>query len=194
MAWQYGDVVVARDVMDGKPWLAMPQYVVDDTADLLVTYLAEGTPIGYLPHSDHPWYPQPVWQGSGKLELRRPGDTYSVLHYWRGTDGEFSGWYLNLEEPFRRTPIGFDYSDEELDIIVLPDGSWSFKDWDLLDEHLANGRYTAEKVARIRADGLRIGAELDAGARWWSDEWVTWKPDPLWTAPALPDGWRDVPV
>ena len=105
-----------------------------------------------------------------------------------------AAWYLNLEEPYRRTPIGFDYSDEELDIIVLPDGSWSFKDWDLLDEHLANGRYTAEKVARIRADGLRIGAELDAGARWWSDEWVTWKPDPLWTAPELPDGWRDVPV
>ena len=86
---------------------------------------------------------------------------------------------MNLEEPFRRTPIGFDYADEELDIIVLPDGSWSFKDWDLLDEHVASGRYTAEKVARIRADGLRIGAELDAGARWWSDEWVTWKPDPL---------------
>ena len=69
---------------------------------------------------------------------------------------------------------------------MLPDGSWSFKDWDLLDEHLASGRYSAEKVARIRADGLRIGAELDAGARWWSDEWVTWKPDPLWTAPGCP--------
>ena len=78
MAWQYGDVVVARDVMDGKPWLAMPQYVVDDTADLLVTYLPEGTPIGYLPDSDHPWYPQPAGRAPGKLELRRPGDTYSV--------------------------------------------------------------------------------------------------------------------
>src|SRR6476469_1186666 len=180
MAWEYGDVVVTRDVIDGKPWVAVPQYVVEDNRDLLATYLPEGAPFGYLSDSDHPWYPQPAWQGSGTLELRRPGDTYSVLHFWRGADGEFSAWYVNLEVPYRRTPIGFDYSDEELDIVVLPDGSWSFKDWDLLDEHVRNGRYTAEQVARIRADGLRIGAELDAGTRWWSDEWVTWKPDPEW--------------
>ena len=90
MAWEYGDVVVTWDVIDGKPWVAVPQYVVDDTADLLVTYLPEGAPFGYLPDSDHPWYPQPAWQGSGALELRRPGDTYSVLHFWRGAGGEFS--------------------------------------------------------------------------------------------------------
>jgi Protein of unknown function (DUF402) len=175
MAWQYGDVVVTRDVIDGKPWLAVPQYVVEDTAELLVTYLPEGAPIGYLPDSDHPWYPQPAWLGNGRLELRRPRDTYSVLHFWRGPEGKFSAWYLNLEEPYRRTPIGFDYADE-------------------LDEHVAKGRYTAEKVARIRADGLRIGAELDAGARWWSDDWITWTPDPEWTTPELRDGWSDVPV
>ena len=141
----------------------MPQYVVDDTPELLVTYLPEGAPIGFLPDSDHPWYPQTEWQGSGALELRRPGDVYSVIHFWRGENGAFSCWYINLEEPFRRTPIGFDYADLELDIVVLPDGSWSFKDWDLLDEHVASGRYRAEQVSEIRADGLRIGAELDAG-------------------------------
>lgn len=54
--------------------------------------------------------------------------------------------------------------------------------------------YTAELVAKVRADGRRIGAELDAGERWWSDDWTAWKPDPEWVAPALPDGWRDVPV
>ena len=139
-------------------------------------------------------YPQTEWRGTGKLELRRPGDAYSVLHFWRGEYGAFSGWYVNLEEPFRRTPIGFDYADLELDIVVLPDGSWSFKDWDLLDEHVASGRYSAEFVSSIRAEGLRIGAELDAGERWWSDDWIAWTPDPEWVAPALPDGWRDVPV
>ena len=85
-------------------------------------------------------------------------------------------------------------ADLELDIVVLPDGSWSFKDWDLLDEHVARGRYTDDFVSKIRADGLRIGAELDVGERWWSDEWIAWTPEPEWVAPALPDGWRDVPV
>lgn len=194
MVWEYGDVIVSRDVIDGKPWIAVPQYVVEDTADLLVTYVPEGAPIGYLPDSDHPWYPQAEWQGSGKLELRRPADTYSVIHFWRGENGAFSNWYVNLEEPFRRTPIGIDYTDLELDIVVMPDGSWFFKDWDLLDEHVARGRYTPELVAEIRAEGLRIGAELDAGEQWWDDRWVAWKPDAEWVAPGLSDGWRDVPV
>jgi len=29
MGRQYGDVVVTRDVIDGKPWIAVPQYVVE---------------------------------------------------------------------------------------------------------------------------------------------------------------------
>jgi hypothetical protein len=192
MGWRRGDVVVHRDVIDGKPWLARPVYVVEDTDALLVTYLPEGAPLAYLPDSDHPWYPRAAWLGSGVLELRRPGDAYSVVHFWRGESGAFTCWYVNLEEPFRRTTIGFDCGDQELDIVVVPDGSWSFKDWDLLDEHVACGRYSAELVATIRAEGLRIGAELDAGAQWWDDRWVTWKPDPTWIAPALADGWRDV--
>lgn len=106
------------------------------------------------------------------LELRRPGDAYSVVHFWRGENGAFTCWYVNLEEPFRRTPIGFDSSDQELDIVVLPDRSWFFKDWDLLDQHVARGRYSPELVATIRAEGLRIGAELDARTHWWDDQHI----------------------
>ena len=195
MAWEYGDVVVTRDVIDGKPWVAVPQYVVDDTADLLVTYLPEGAPIGYLPDSDHPWYPQPAWQGSGALELRRPGDTYSVLHFWRGTGGEFE---RVVREPRSALPPHADrvrlrrrgarHHRAPGRVVVLQG---------LGPPRRAPWRTAATPPRtwrRIRADGLRIGAELDAGARWWSDEWVTWKPDPLWTAPELPDGWSDVPV
>jgi Protein of unknown function (DUF402) len=192
--WQRGQVVVARDVVDGRPWLAYPVFVVEDTDELLVTYLPEGAPLGYLPDSDHPWYPRTSWYGSGVLHVRRPGDAYSIVHFWRGPGGAFSNWYVNLETPYRRTPIGIDYSDQELDIVVLPDGSWSFKDWDLLDEHVALGRYTPSEAAAIRGQGERIGRELDAGTRWWGDRWINWRPDPAWPAPVLPEGWRDVPV
>ena len=44
MTWARGDVVVARDVSRGKPWIALPKYVVEDRPDLLVTYVPEGAP------------------------------------------------------------------------------------------------------------------------------------------------------
>jgi hypothetical protein len=194
VGWARSQVIVARDVCEARPWMAMPQYVVDDSPRLLVTYVPEGAQLGYLPESDHPWYPQAAWEGNGALQLRRPGDRYSVIHFWRGDQGAFTCWYVNIEAPFHRTAIGFDYADQELDIVVLPDGSWFFKDWEMLDEHMARGRYTEAQVADIRAEGLRIGAELDARTQWWDDRWISWAPDPAWTAPTLPEGWRDIPV
>jgi Protein of unknown function (DUF402) len=44
------------------------------------------------------------------------------MHFWRGEHDAFTCWYVNLEEPFHRTPIGIDFADLELDIVVLPDG------------------------------------------------------------------------
>ena len=86
-----------------------------------------------------------------------------MWHFWLGDDRVFVGWYVNFEVPYERTPIGYDVSDSELDIVMGADGSWSFKDWDLLDEHVRRGRYTQEQVDAIRADGVRVGHMLDAG-------------------------------
>ncbi len=113
--------------------------------------------------------------------------------FWEGPERAFAGWYLNIQEPFRRTPIGFDTQDLELDIVVSPDGSWEFKDEEELDPWIARGRWTAEEIAAIRAEGARLGAELDAGRYWWDTAWAEWEPDPSWPAPTLPPGWADVP-
>ena len=60
----------------------------------------------------------------------------------------FSGWYLNLEEPFRRTATGYDTADLELDIWIQPAAQWRFKDEGLLDERVRDGRYAAEQATR----------------------------------------------
>ncbi len=183
-----------RDISQGDPWVAHPVYVVDDGPDLLVTYTPEGAPFGFLPDSVHPWFGRTAWTGHGVLVLRRPGDPYSVWHFWSGDDREFMGWYVNFEVTYERTPIGYDVSDSELDIMMFADGSWSFKDWDLLDEHVRRGRYTQAQVDAIRADGVRIGHMLDAGTQWWDDQWTTWTPDPTWVRPELRPDWSDAPV
>ena len=81
-----------------------------------------------------------------------------------GAERAFAGWYVNLQEPFRRTPIGYDTYDLELDVWIPAGGGWSFKDDELLDVRVDEGRFTTAEAAEIRALGAEIGAMLDRGA------------------------------
>ncbi len=42
------------------------------------------------------------------LRLMFPGEAHSVWCFWEGDDRHFTSYYVNLEEPFRRTAIGVD--------------------------------------------------------------------------------------
>lgn len=198
MGWAWGDVIVRREVLnDGRPWLATMVYVVEDSAEHLVTYLPEGGELRFLPglfptHTGrHPWNRSGLnhWQGHGVLMVQRPGEDHAMWHFWRGRDRAFDHWYVNIQEAFRRTSIGFDTQDLELDIVVPLDGTWQFKDGDLLAEHVRLGRYTTAQVDAVLELGERLGAELDAGRRWWDETWSTWTPDPSWYPVSLPPDW-----
>ena len=196
MGWDQGEVVVRREVWRGRPWFGTAVRVVQDDPGLLVSYLPEGAPFSFpegdwpTPSGCHPWHGRGAWEGHGALMLQRPGESYAVWHFWEGPRRDFAGWYLNLQEPFRRTTAGYDTQDLELDVWIPAVGAWSFKDDELLDERVREGRFTESQVAEIRALGDEIGAMLDAGKAWWDPSWSSWKPDPGWVAPVLPDGWE----
>lgn len=197
MGWKPGEVVVHREIWRGVPWLAAPVVVVEDEPGLLVTYIAEEAPFAFPSSADgrpHPWLGKRAWEGHGVLVLRRPGEAYSVWHFWDGPERRFAGWYLNLEEPYRRTPIGYDTQDLELDVWIPTGGHWRFKDEEFLDERVRDGRYTMEQVAATRALGAELGTMLDRGERWWDERWTSFQPDPAWRAPAFPAGWEVAPV
>ena len=78
------------------------------------------------------------------------------------------------------------------DIVVAPDSTFVVKDLELMGQRVDEGRFTAELVADVIADGDRIMAELSAGRHWWNHAWATWQPDPTWPTPALLAGWDDV--
>ena len=123
--------------------------------------------------------------------IQRPGDAYAVWHFWTGPERDFLCWYINLQEPFRRTSFGYDSQDLELDFVVYPEGRWVIKDDDVMDQRVDEGRWSAERVAGIRAHGAEIAARLQTGERWWPLEWKDWSPDPAWVVPeALPAGWE----
>jgi Protein of unknown function (DUF402) len=128
---------------------------------------------GTVPHT---------WRGTGVVIHARPGRAHSIWHFF--DDGGFRGWYVNLEAPWRRTPIGWDTDDHELDIWVEPDGSWQWKDTDDLAAAVKLGFYTREHADAIRTEGDRVIAEQP-----WPTGWEDWRPNPAWAPPELPEDW-----
>ena len=197
LSWSAGQQVVRREIWRDQPWLATVATVVEDSDELLATYIPEGSPFAFPPSADgrpHPWSGRPCWEGNGVLMLQRPGEAFAVWHFWHGPHRVFTGWYLNLQEPFRRTAIGYDTQDLELDILVSPDGGWERKDEELLDGHIAGGRFDREQVEAILRLGDDIEGKLAQGRRWWDDRWAKFIPDPGWVSPTFPGGWERCPV
>jgi hypothetical protein len=187
--WSRGDLIVRREVLnDGRAWAEMEVRVVVDNDDLLATYMATGAsftfPPGEWPIAGglHPWHAKERWRGNGVLMLQRPGDAYAIWVFWFGPERDFRGWYVNLQDAFRRTERGYDTQDHELDIWVPVDGPWQWKDDELLEVRVDEGRFTTAQAEQFRAEGRRIGALIDAGEQWWDDAWSEWAPDPGWDA------------
>ncbi len=191
--WTAGDVILRREVLnDRRVWLEVATIVVEDRPELLVSYIPEGAPFRF-PDGDwptlsgrHPWHGKKHWQGHGVLMLQRPDESYAVWVFWHGPDRIFRGWYLNLQEPFRRTEIGYDTQDLELDIWLPIEGGWRLKDDEVLEDRVREGRYTTEQIGATRALAEQIVGEVESDGRWWADEWATWTPDPSWPTPRLP--------
>ncbi len=191
--WQPGEQIVRRELCLGRPWLGQAVIVVQDTEELLALFVAEGSDLAYpdgdWPGGLHPWHGKERWHGHGVLQLQRPGEAHAVWLFWTGPERRLDFWYVNLQAPFRRTALGIDTQDHELDIVIQPDGSWQFKDEEWLDRWVELGRWTAAEVKAIRTEGARIATELDGGRRWWSEGWADWRPDPAWRGGDLPEGW-----
>lgn len=202
MSWSPGDVIVRREVWQGRPWLANPMYVVEDTDNVLVLYVPEGSPFGFGAGTDwptatgrHPWDGRTAWVGEGALGLHRPGDPYAVWHYWLRPERSFVCWYVNIQVPIHRTAIGIDSMDLELDLLVFPNREVVVKDKEQVDASARLGRYSMDDAVDIHRVGSDLGARFAAGDRWWDDRWTAWAPSPeMLVPPELPAGWEAEPT
>ena len=208
-AWRYGDAVALRYFRGGRPSWVKPVRVVEDSDELTALFLAAGTPIRKrarldgsaidrsLPYEERfplAWrLTDAQWVGNHVLELTRPGAAHSYWLLWRAPSWSFSGWYVNLQAPLRRSAVGFDTADHVLDVVVRPDLSWRWKDEDELDAAVAVGHVTAAEARAIRAEGERALAALTGGAWPFDAPWARWRPDPTWTIPRVRDDWERVP-
>jgi hypothetical protein len=193
--WQPGDTVVLRYFKRGRPSGVMPTRAVA-IEDGPVLWLPPGTIVGWPAVNGRPvsdveaaeryrqaWRViERPWAGDGILIVGVPERAHSIWLFWES--GVFVGWYVNLEDRWRPSRLGFDTQDHELDIWVESDGSWRWKDEDHLELAVDAGVFTAEEAAAFRAEGERVLAEWP-----FPTGWEDWRADPSWPLPAAPADW-----
>jgi hypothetical protein len=197
--WSPGDTIVYRNVARGKIWSALAATLVVDTPGLVALYWRPGYPFKSVAadrataratwlkdlsfsHVDR------VWEDLEALALVKPGAGHATWMMRR--DGEFIGWYVNLQKPILRTALGFDTSDLALDIIIRPDlVTYQWKDEDELAEDVERGFLTTEEAKAIRAEGERVIETARGRGAPFGEGWEAWQPESSWKTPRIPHGW-----
>jgi hypothetical protein len=191
-----GDPVLLRSVYRSRVRWTFPHRLVELAPEHVVMYLAAGSPgkitprgpDGYLRRWMGPAEPSDhVWYGSGVLWRIPFAASHALGHFWHESGG-FAGWYVNLQEPLRRSPLGYDTCDQALDVWVEPDGTWHWKDEDELAEAVELGIYSPAEAETIRAEGERVVAALDTLV---PTGWEEWRPPPHWGPLDLPERWHE---
>jgi hypothetical protein len=182
------------------PWVA-PVTVVQDSGDFVALFLdigaryrrpgdADGNPTRDYTHSSASI--EATWTDHRALHLIRSGGSHSTVAMWDAA-GRFVCWYINFQQPSRRTPLGFDTLDFTLDLVIQPNRvDWHWKDEDEFEHGIQAGWYERSQLDNLKAYGLSIVEKAHAGEPPFADGWEQWRPDPGWTIPTLPAQWEVV--
>ena len=204
--FERGASVVVRSVdrtrgVIGTVW---PRTVVHDEDDLVVLFTPTGTVgkgrtgerggprdrILVRPNGGHQ---DLVWRGNVLL-VYQPGDAFSYWVSWTAPTWELRWRYVNIEEPWCRTPIGFDTRDLELDLWSGPDDTeWRWKDEDEIEWLVASGELDPAKAREIRTIGEEALARSARRESPFDRDWQSFRPDAAWPIPAVPSDWKQAP-
>jgi hypothetical protein len=193
-----GDPIAIRELWSGKVWYARPAAVVRDDPDITMLHVhpraRSQEPVApdgrALRIPTDTWTLRDVERGdSWNLSFAFPDRSYAVILGF-GPTNELREYYVNLQTPLARSPVGFDTVDHLLDVRITPDrSSWAWKDEDELAEAVASGLFTDDDVASFHAWGERAVEHVIGREPPFDRDWSSWRPDPAWTLPVLPPGW-----
>ena len=192
--WSPGDAIVLREVVDGYVQSVVPVRVWRDD-EILALYRAGGTTCLWPSHPKGER--RPPWRvtlrprqwnddDDGMLTLIQPDERHTVAVLWGG-GWRFRSWYVDFVEPHRRTPIGFDFADLALDLVVPADGHAVVKDEAEFDQLVASGAIDASTAAAVRSACEEVRAAADSRSGVFAEPWTDWRPPPAWNVPALTD-------
>lgn len=202
---RHGDIVVLRYVTtDGRIEICWPCRVVADRDEVVALFIAAGSPYKAGPKKTaaekrrQPRTALPpdeyVWR-TDTLRLMFPGRSHSVSLSWgpAAEERRLLKYFVNMEEPFRRTAVGFDTQDHTLDIEVTPELAWRWRDEQELANHVTEGFYTAALAAAARLEGQSAIEAIVRREHECVRGWPEWSPPPAWTIPPFARGWDTTP-
>lgn len=181
----------------GETCLLVPVRVVEDSPRRTVLYTAEATPIRGRPNlmerilnPDTPVDMSPrKWQDTDFISITYPGDMYSIWAMWKIPELRFQCRYVNIEIPQKRTAVGFETRDLELDVVIRPDLTWYWKDEADYERLTELGYFSPELSNDIRQAGLGAITRLESREEQFNEPWPDWIPDPSWMVPEFPEEW-----
>jgi len=202
--WDAGAQVVWRSRPGGEIGFVFAAVVLEDGPSFTALFQPKGAPCKrrsgersgpagrqMLPGGWEGRHDDRAFAGPSTARVHPVGSGFAVLRHWDEHRRRYQGWYVNLERPWRRTPIGFDSRDDVLDLTVADDLShWQWKD----EEELA-WAVEVGTMSRLDADQARAAGEAAIEAierRAWpfdQEAWTRWAPPRRLSVPKLPDEW-----
>ena len=208
--WNAGENVLLRGVFDGHPVYIQSARVVKDTPQETVLLIWPGAecmvPNGYIHHAHDAekwdrWHEtltntlqleKFIWHTNRFLILLEPEKFYSTIYIWEAASDNFLCYYINFQLPFRRTRLGFDTLDLDLDIVIQPSHDWQWKDMDEYQRGIRAGGIRPDWVKKIEEAQKDVFARVEKRAYPLDASWFNWRPDSNWSAPKLPENWDQI--
>jgi hypothetical protein len=207
--WTPGETVLLQEVWHGRLWAARPLIVVDDSDERLLLWCPIGT-IRKVP-APPPTRPRPATRVEHVTKALALGDWVFADHEWDVStlwliepdswhatwvsflsDGSHLGWYVNFQEPCRRTRNGIQAMDLMLDILVSPNRTWRWKDHDEFEAVVAAGLYSEATVLAVRHEAESVIQRIEKQSTPFDESWAAWRPPARWAIPVLPNGWDQI--
>jgi hypothetical protein len=158
--FRHGESILYRELDEhGRIVDTKPVVVVEDSDAQVVLWLPLDTPtkkpvlLNHTPGTPRRWEEgnweliDGVWRWAEILIIVRPDDFRATWVRW-SADRIFEGCYVNMQSKLTRTPLGFDLTDHQLDIVVEPDRNWRWKDQDEQSEEKDNERLKSGALIR----------------------------------------------
>ena len=140
---------------------------------------------------DEGWHLVETAWWSEMLVVTQPRQLRSTLIRWN-KERVFYSWYTHIQSHLRRTHLGFDKRDFQLDIVVNAERQWHLKDEDELELSVEIGRFTPEQRDAILAEGQQVIGELQSNSGVYAAGWEHWQPSDEIQHPKLPADWDDL--
>lgn len=205
--WKCGDIIAWRGIYRKRIWHVQPTILVKDSPEEIVLTLLPGTeciaektyPKGKK-NSRRRWFfinedwqlAKYTWRTNRLLLIFEPEKYYSTVLFWNHESNEFLCYYINFQLPFQRNQSAVDTLDLDLDLIVNSDFSYEWKDVADYQKAIKNGIIFPEWMIGIEVAKKGVFEKLETRQYPFDGSWLTWKPDPGWSPPTLPENWDKI--